>query len=74
VARNLQQKGMAGTIDKDGDDCVILDYDLHSTAAMKDKEGSVGDGGSDDELQIVAEKGEVLASFHFFPWSCNLIL
>ncbi|XP_051210401.1 uncharacterized protein [Lolium perenne] len=60
VARNLQQKGMAGTIDKDGDDCVILDYDLHSTTAMKDeKEGSVGDGGSDEELQIVAEKGEV---------------
>ncbi|KAK1698659.1 hypothetical protein QYE76_015356 [Lolium multiflorum] len=70
VARNLQQKGMAGTIDNDGDDCVILDYDLHSTAAMKDKEGSVGDGGSDDELQIVAEKGEVAC--RDFPHSRHL--
>jgi hypothetical protein len=30
-------------------------------------EGSAGDGGSDDELQIVAEKGQVLAF-----WSAEL--
>ncbi|KAM0885352.1 hypothetical protein ACQ4PT_030429 [Festuca glaucescens] len=71
VARNLQQKGMAAAIDKDDDDCVILDYDLHSTAAVKDeKEGSVGDGGLDDELQIVAEKGEVAC--RDFPHSRHL--
>jgi hypothetical protein len=74
VAMNLQ-KGMAGAIDKDEDNYVILDYDSHSTAAVKDeKEGSVEDGGSDEELQIGAEKGEVLASFHFIRGIANLIL
>ena len=53
--------------DEDDDDCVILDSDPHSAVALEgEKDGGAGDGGSDDELQIVAEKGKVL--FGFLPF------
>lgn len=68
-----QQKGMSSGIedDDDDDDCVILDSDPYSAVAVKgEKEGSTGDGGSDEELQIVAEKGKVAC--RDFPHSRHL--
>ncbi|VAH97811.1 unnamed protein product [Triticum turgidum subsp. durum] len=74
VARNSpaeappQPKGMAGGVedDDDDDDCVILDSDPFSAVAVNDEK----DGGSDEELQIVAEKGKVAC--RDFPHSRHL--
>ncbi|XP_037423122.1 uncharacterized protein LOC119287648 isoform X2 [Triticum dicoccoides] len=63
-----QPKGMAGGVedDDDDDDCVILDSDPFSAVAVNDEK----DGGSDEELQIVAEKGKVAC--RDFPHSRHL--
>ncbi|KAF7050769.1 hypothetical protein CFC21_059091 [Triticum aestivum] len=74
VARNSpavappQPKGMAGGVedDDDDDDCVILDSDPFSAVVVNDEK----DGGSDEELQIVAEKGKVAC--RDFPHSRHL--
>ncbi|KAF7018990.1 hypothetical protein CFC21_032222 [Triticum aestivum] len=74
VARNSpavappQQKGMAGGAedDDDDDDCVILDSDPFAAVAVNDEK----DGCSDEELQIVAEKGKVAC--RDFPHSRHL--
>ncbi|CAM0953764.1 unnamed protein product [Alopecurus aequalis] len=78
VSRNSppQQNGMAGGIedddgDDDDDDCVILDCDPHSAVAVKgEKECGAADSGSDEELRIVAEKGQVAC--RDFPHSRHL--
>lgn len=49
----------------DDDDCMILDGDPDKAVTVGEEEGGAGDSSS-DELQIVAEKGPVFDSFHFF--------
>ncbi|KAM3231379.1 hypothetical protein ACQJBY_061515 [Aegilops geniculata] len=63
-----QPKVMAGGVedDDDDDDCVILDSDPFSADGVDDDK----DGGSDEELQIVAEKGKVAC--RDFPHSRHL--
>jgi hypothetical protein len=48
-----------GNDDDDDDDCVILDGDPDKPVAVA-KEGGPSRDAAEDELQIVAEKGEVL--------------
>ncbi|CAL4917086.1 unnamed protein product [Urochloa decumbens] len=55
--------------DGDDDDCVVLDGDPDKAVTVADEEGSAGDG-SGDELQIVAEKGEIAC--RDFPHSRHL--
>ncbi|OEL24755.1 hypothetical protein BAE44_0014231 [Dichanthelium oligosanthes] len=54
-------------VDEDDDDadCVILDGDPDKPVAVAKKEGPRRDA-AEDELQIVAEKGEVLQDFAYF--------
>ncbi|KAI4987265.1 hypothetical protein ZWY2020_020065 [Hordeum vulgare] len=43
----------------DDDDCVVLDGDPDGAVAVVEQKGAAGNDGSSDELQIVAEKGQV---------------
>ncbi|XP_062205362.1 RPM1 interacting protein 13-like [Phragmites australis] len=47
-----------GGRDEDDDDCVVLDGDPDKVVTVAEEDGSEGDGSS-DELQIVAEKGQI---------------
>ncbi|CAN6282916.1 unnamed protein product [Urochloa humidicola] len=55
--------------DEDDDDCVVLDGDPDKAVTVADEDGSAGDG-SGDELQIVAEKGQIAC--RDFPHSRHL--
>ncbi|KAL5231824.1 hypothetical protein ABZP36_030600 [Zizania latifolia] len=59
--------------DEEDDDCVVLDGNPDDVVTVVEEKGSEGDGNS-DELQIVAEKGPVFASFHFDPCYCILLM
>lgn len=43
----------------DDDDCVVLDGDPDGAVAVVEQKGAAGNDGSSDELQIVADKGQV---------------
>ncbi|KAL3647683.1 hypothetical protein CASFOL_008651 [Castilleja foliolosa] len=47
------------TVDDDDDDCVVLDGDPDKPVVAEGGNCKVGDGGADDDLEIVGEKGEV---------------
>ncbi|KAL6902330.1 hypothetical protein ACP4OV_005206 [Aristida adscensionis] len=59
----------SGALNGDDDDCIILDDDPDKAVAVASKEGSRRDA-SEDELQIVAEKGELAC--RDFPHSRHL--
>ncbi|KAM3254547.1 hypothetical protein ACQJBY_048198 [Aegilops geniculata] len=54
----------------DDDDCVVLDGDPDGAVAAVEQKGAAGNDGSSDELQIVAEKGQVAC--RDFPHSRHL--
>ena len=56
--------GVRGVKYEDGedDDCVVLDSDPYGAVAVKEEKGGAGIDGSFDELQIVAEKGQVFTA------------
>ena len=48
-------------VGEEDDDCVVLDSDPDGPVAVGEEKGSAGFDGRLDELQIVAEKGQVFA-------------
>jgi hypothetical protein len=64
-----------GEDDGDNDDCVILDGDPEKAVAAAKEEGPRPDA-TEDELQIVAEKGEVSSSclLHYFVFRLHIVV
>ncbi|KAM3315974.1 hypothetical protein ACQJBY_034225 [Aegilops geniculata] len=69
VVKKGESGGAAGVGEDDGD-CVVLDGDPDGAVAVADEDGAAGNDGSSDELQIVAEKGQVAC--RDFPHSRHL--
>ncbi|KAF7050768.1 hypothetical protein CFC21_059090 [Triticum aestivum] len=73
VCDPVVKKGESGGADGVGDDygdCVVLDGDPDGAVAVADEDTTAGSDGSSDELQIVAEKGQVAC--RDFPHSRHL--
>jgi len=60
--------------DDDDDDCVMLDGDPDKPVAVAKEEGRTPRDAAEDELQIVAEKGEVLLLRRLLALICPLPL